>query len=102
MIYLIILVMRLRRLLAGLISGSVNICPILEQASFLIRLQAGLTVSMGMVIGVTLSSFQRPVLVLLDRSIDTSIILHHTWTYQALIHDLLHLQVDSVFFYCCY
>jgi len=34
-------------------------------------------------------SFQRPLLVILDRSTDLASLLHHTWTYQALAHDVL-------------
>lgn len=31
----------------------------------------------------------RPILIIADRGIDLATMLHHTWTYQALIHDLL-------------
>lgn len=41
-------------------------------------------------------SFQRPLLVILDRNIDLATPLHHTWTYQALIHDVLDLNLNSV------
>lgn len=41
-------------------------------------------------------SFQRPLLVILDRNIDLATPLHHTWTYQALIHDVLELTLNSV------
>uniref|UniRef100_A0A915JEP6 Sec1 family domain-containing protein 1 n=1 Tax=Romanomermis culicivorax TaxID=13658 RepID=A0A915JEP6_ROMCU len=34
-------------------------------------------------------SFQRPVLLIFDRSMDIATPLHHTWTYQALVHDVL-------------
>ena len=34
-------------------------------------------------------SFQRPLLVLLDRNVDLATPFHHTWTYQALAHDVL-------------
>jgi len=34
-------------------------------------------------------SFHRPVLVLVDRAVDMATPLHHTWTYQALAHDVL-------------
>ena len=34
-------------------------------------------------------SGQRPLLVLVDRNIDLATPLHHTWTYQALVHDVL-------------
>ncbi|EGD75897.1 hypothetical protein PTSG_00606 [Salpingoeca rosetta] len=33
-------------------------------------------------------SFARPVLVLLDRGLDIPTMMHHTWTYQALVHDV--------------
>ncbi|KOB76304.1 Uncharacterized protein OBRU01_05980, partial [Operophtera brumata] len=33
-------------------------------------------------------SFTRPMLILLDRNIDMATPLHHTWTYQALAHDV--------------
>ncbi|RXG52809.1 Sec1 family domain-containing protein 1, partial [Armadillidium vulgare] len=42
-------------------------------------------------------SFHRPLLVLLDRNIDLSSPLHHTWTYQALTHDLLNLSLNRVY-----
>ncbi|KAG1671429.1 Sec1 family domain-containing protein 1 [Nymphon striatum] len=41
-------------------------------------------------------SFQRPVLIILDRNIDMATPLHHTWTYQALAHDVLELQLNRV------
>ncbi|CAM4866718.1 unnamed protein product [Rotaria socialis] len=41
-------------------------------------------------------SFQRPVLVILDRSIDLASLLHHTWTYQALAHDILDFKSNRV------
>lgn len=41
-------------------------------------------------------SFQRPLLCLVDRTVDMSTPLHHTWTYQALIHDLLSLELNKV------
>ena len=34
-------------------------------------------------------SFQRPLLAILDRNQDMATPLHHTWTYQALAHDVL-------------
>ena len=46
----------------------------------------------------TMFSFQRPVLVLLDRSIDLSVMLHHPWTYQAMIQDMLKSQLNRVWF----
>lgn len=34
-------------------------------------------------------NIHRPVLVIADRSLDLSTMLHHTWTYQAMIADIL-------------
>lgn len=41
-------------------------------------------------------SFQRPLLILLDRNFDLATPLHHTWTYQALIHDVFDLKLNRV------
>ncbi|XP_065660725.1 sec1 family domain-containing protein 1-like [Hydra vulgaris] len=41
-------------------------------------------------------SFQRPVLIILDRNIDLCTPLHHTWTYQALCHDVFNLELNRV------
>ncbi|KAM9294459.1 sec1 family domain-containing protein 1 [Gastrophryne carolinensis] len=41
-------------------------------------------------------SFQRPLLVLVDRNLDLSTPLHHTWTYQALVHDVLDFHLNRV------
>ncbi|XP_013396330.1 sec1 family domain-containing protein 1 [Lingula anatina] len=41
-------------------------------------------------------SFQRPLLVLLDRNMDLATPFHHTWTYQALAHDVLDLKLNRV------
>ncbi|KAF4520597.1 hypothetical protein B566_EDAN006008 [Ephemera danica] len=41
-------------------------------------------------------SFQRPLLILLDRNVDMATPLHHTWTYQALAHDVLELALNRV------
>lgn len=41
-------------------------------------------------------SFQRPLLVLLDRNLDIASMLHHTWTYQALSHDVLDFKLNRV------
>lgn len=38
----------------------------------------------------------RPLLVIVDRSIDLPVMLHHTWTYQALAHDALGLKLNRV------
>ena len=42
------------------------------------------------------AAFHRPLLVLLDRSFDLTAPLHHTWTYQALLNDLLGLAANRV------
>lgn len=41
-------------------------------------------------------NFQRPVLIVLDRNVDMATPLHHTWTYQALAHDVLDLTLNRV------
>ncbi|XP_056642242.1 protein sly1 homolog [Diorhabda carinulata] len=41
-------------------------------------------------------NFQRPLLIILDRNVDVATPLHHTWTYQALAHDLLELSLNRV------
>ncbi|XP_061631333.1 sec1 family domain-containing protein 1 isoform X2 [Phyllopteryx taeniolatus] len=41
-------------------------------------------------------SFQRPLFVLADRNVDMATPLHHTWTYQALIHDVMDLHLNRV------
>ncbi|CDF37370.1 unnamed protein product [Chondrus crispus] len=42
-------------------------------------------------------SFRRPLLLMLDRDFDFNSMLHHTWTYQALVHDCLGLKLNNVF-----
>ncbi|KAL9938762.1 hypothetical protein V8E36_002481 [Tilletia maclaganii] len=39
---------------------------------------------------------QRPLLVLLDRNVDLVPMLSHSWTYQALVHDVLDLKLNRV------
>ncbi|CAG8484017.1 9395_t:CDS:2 [Ambispora leptoticha] len=41
-------------------------------------------------------SFQRPVLIILDRNIDLIPILSHSWTYQTLIHDILDMNLNRI------
>ncbi|XP_051167118.1 protein sly1 homolog [Leptopilina boulardi] len=41
-------------------------------------------------------SFQRPVLIVLDRNSDIATPFHHTWTYQALAHDVLELSLNRL------
>ncbi|XP_067939392.1 sec1 family domain-containing protein 1-like [Watersipora subatra] len=43
-----------------------------------------------------LVGLQRPLLVLLDRNMDLATPLHHTWTYQALAHDVLTLKLNNI------
>lgn len=38
----------------------------------------------------------RPVLLLVDRNIDLSVMVSHSWSYQALIHDLLSYKLNRV------
>ncbi|GAA98105.1 uncharacterized protein L969DRAFT_102218 [Mixia osmundae IAM 14324] len=42
------------------------------------------------------SSFQRPVLIILDRNIDLVPMLAHSWTYQALVNDVLEMKLNRV------
>ncbi|KAJ3035694.1 Vesicle trafficking between the ER and Golgi, partial [Rhizophlyctis rosea] len=41
-------------------------------------------------------SLTRPVLVLLDRNMDLTTMLNHTWTYSTLVHDLLDMKLNRV------
>ncbi|KAI6192453.1 Suppressor of ypt1 [Aphelenchoides fujianensis] len=41
-------------------------------------------------------SVHRPVLVIADRSLDMTTMLHHTWTYQAMIHDVLDMELNRI------
>jgi hypothetical protein len=41
-------------------------------------------------------AYQRPVLVLLDRTVDLVSMLSHSWTYQALVHDLCDLHLNRI------
>uniref|UniRef100_A0A1I7SVH2 Sec1 family domain-containing protein 1 n=1 Tax=Bursaphelenchus xylophilus TaxID=6326 RepID=A0A1I7SVH2_BURXY len=41
-------------------------------------------------------SLHRPVLVIADRSLDLPTMLHHTWTYQAMIHDVLDYDLNRI------
>jgi sec1 family domain-containing protein 1 len=43
-----------------------------------------------------LPSYQRPVLIILDRNVDLSVMMHHPWTYQALVHDILNVVLNRV------
>ncbi|EJD55175.1 SLY1 protein [Auricularia subglabra TFB-10046 SS5] len=44
----------------------------------------------------TVSTLQRPLLLLLDRNIDLVPMLSHGWTYQALVHDCLDMRLNRV------
>lgn len=46
--------------------------------------------------GLDVSLLYRPLLVILDRDVDLATPLHHTWTYQALVHDVLNLSLNGV------
>lgn len=46
--------------------------------------------------GVATSTFRRPLLLLLDRDFDFNAMMHHTWTYQALVHDIFPTALSSV------
>ena len=41
-------------------------------------------------------SFRRPLLLMLDRDFDFNTMFHHTWTYQALIHDCMQLKLNQL------
>ncbi|KAF9281810.1 Vesicle trafficking between the ER and Golgi [Mortierella alpina] len=41
-------------------------------------------------------NFQRPVLVILDRNMDLVPILSHSWTYQALVHDVMDMKLNEI------
>lgn len=46
--------------------------------------------------GFQAASVERPLLLIIDRALDLPVMLHHTWTYQALAHDLLGLRLNRV------
>lgn len=46
-------------------------------------------------------SFRRPLLLMLDRDFDFNAILHHTWTYQALVHDCLNMHLNKLVVKSC-
>eukprot|EP01137_Pigoraptor_chileana_P023083 Opistho-2@88819 len=43
-----------------------------------------------------LSTLQRPLLAIVDRGMDLSPVMHHAWTYQALLHDILDMRLNRV------
>lgn len=52
--------------------------------------------ALSQLFGTSKLSAQRPILILLDRELDLNVMVHHTWTYQALIHDLLGSRSNRV------
>jgi hypothetical protein len=41
-------------------------------------------------------AFQRPVLIILDRNIDLTPMVSHSWTYQALVNDVLEMKLNRI------
>ncbi|KAG0236832.1 golgi transport protein Sly1 [Mortierella sp. GBAus27b] len=41
-------------------------------------------------------NFQRPVLVILDRNMDLVPMISHSWTYQALVHDVMEMKLNEI------
>lgn len=41
-------------------------------------------------------SSSRPVLIILDRNVDLIPMLSHSWTYQSLVHDVLHMKLNRI------
>lgn len=46
--------------------------------------------------GASSGAAQRPVLCILDRDVDLVTMLHHTWTYQAMVHDVLGMKLNKL------
>lgn len=44
----------------------------------------------------TFSSQLTPVLLVMDRNVDLIPMLSHSWTYQALVHDVLDMKLNRV------
>lgn len=44
----------------------------------------------------SVSAFRRPLLLLLDRNFDFNSMLHHTWTYQALVYDSFPVDLNTL------
>ena len=42
------------------------------------------------------SGFQRPVMILLDRSADVGVMMQHAWSYCCLCHDVLELRLNKL------
>ncbi|KAI0565376.1 Sec1 [Gracilaria domingensis] len=98
----------LDRIVSGLFSVllTIGVLPVIRAQpggaaeAVAVRLDAKLRSSLALFQSSSLSnrafSFRRPLLLLLDRDIDFLSMLHHTWTYQALVHDCLHMQLHTV------
>lgn len=41
-------------------------------------------------------ALERPVLIILDRNLDLVPMLSHSWTYQALVHDVMDMRLNRV------
>ncbi|KAG0227413.1 Vesicle trafficking between the ER and Golgi [Actinomortierella wolfii] len=41
-------------------------------------------------------NYQRPVLIILDRNMDLVPMISHSWTYQALVHDVLDMKLNEI------
>ncbi|KAL2204110.1 snare docking complex subunit [Sarocladium strictum] len=46
--------------------------------------------------GATGTASSRPVLILLDRNVDLTPMLSHSWTYQSLVHDILDVKLNRI------
>lgn len=46
----------------------------------------------------TTANTRRPLLILLDRDIDISVMLQHSWTYKSLVHDMFGIAGHQVTF----
>lgn len=44
----------------------------------------------------TIASYRRPLLLLVDRDFDLAAMLHHSWTYHALLHDIFDADLRAV------
>lgn len=60
------------------------------------RLRDNITLFQRAALGARALSFRRPLLLLLDRDFDLPAMLHHAWTYHALIHDCLDLRGNTL------
>lgn len=46
--------------------------------------------------GTSATPTSRPVLILLDRNVDLTPMLSHSWTYQSLVHDILSIKLNRI------